>query len=56
MPGSVLQLGEAEIEILYVGKEKYKENGRPYIISREGRFGRVRKGGKVEVGDSVERL
>jgi MOSC domain-containing protein YiiM len=52
--GCRLKLGEAEIEILYIGKEKFKETGRPYIISREGRFGRVHRGGTVRVGDLVE--
>ncbi len=56
VPGVVLQLGEAIVEILYVGKEEWKEHGRPYIVSREGRFGRVVKGGKVRVGDPVELL
>lgn len=56
IPGVVLRLGQAEVEILYVGKEAWKEHGRPYIISREGRFGRVVKGGRVRVGDSVEIL
>lgn len=52
--GCLLKLGEAEIEILYIGKEEFKENGRPYIVSREGRFGRVLRGGTVRVGDPVE--
>ncbi|OLN25994.1 MOSC domain-containing protein [Desulfosporosinus metallidurans] len=52
--GCLLNLGEAEIEILYIGKEEFKEKGRPYIVSREGRFGRVRLGGTVRVGDPVE--
>lgn len=38
----------------YIGKEEFKEQGRPYIVSREGRFGRVRSGGTVRVGDPVE--
>jgi MOSC domain-containing protein YiiM len=50
--GTVIKLGEAVIKILQVGKE-YKEFGRPYIVSREGRFGRVINGGKVRVGDPV---
>ncbi|MDI6879342.1 MAG: MOSC domain-containing protein [Desulfitobacteriaceae bacterium] len=53
-PGCILKLGEAEVEILYVGKDELKEHGRPYIISREGRFGIVHKSGRVKVGDSVE--
>lgn len=50
--GTVLRLGEAEIKIYQIGKE-HKEYGRPYIVSREGRFGKVIKGGKVKVGDPV---
>ncbi|AHF11182.1 hypothetical protein DEHRE_00150 [Dehalobacter restrictus DSM 9455] len=41
---------------MYVGKEQYKEHGRPYIVSSEGRFGRVVKEGRIWVGDSVELL
>lgn len=52
--GSLVRVGEAIIKILHIGKEEYKEHGRPYIISREGRFGIVIKGGKINVGDSVE--
>lgn len=50
--GAVVRLGEVEIKIHMVGKE-HKEHGRPYIVSREGRFGRVIKGGKVKVGDQA---
>jgi MOSC domain-containing protein YiiM len=45
--------GMAQIRIVHIGKEKYKENGRPYIVSREGRFGVVVCGGTVKVGDPV---
>ena len=51
--GKKLRLGEAEIMICCVGKEKHEEEGRPYIVSREGRFGRVTKSGSVRVGDPV---
>jgi MOSC domain-containing protein YiiM len=54
--GSLLKIGEAEIEILYIGKDEFKEKGRPYIVSREGRFGKVVKGGKVRKGDPVHRI
>lgn len=54
MEGSTIRVGEAVIKIMHVGKEKFKENGRPYIVSREGRFGRALKGGKVQTGDSVK--
>lgn len=53
--GSIVRIGEAEIQIMQVGKE-HKEHGRPYIVSREGRFGRVLKGGKVQTGDEVVRI
>lgn len=52
--GSLVRVGEAKIKILHIGKEEYKEHGRPYIVSREGRFGIVIKGGKINIGDSVE--
>lgn len=52
--GSLVRVGEAIIKILHIGKEEYKEHGRPYIVSREGRFGIVIKGGKINIGDSVE--
>lgn len=51
--GSILKIGEAEIEIVYIGKDVFKEEGRPYIVSREGRFGKVVKGGKVKIDDVV---
>ncbi|BAF58761.1 MAG: MOSC domain-containing protein [Pelotomaculum sp.] len=51
--GRTVELGEARVKILHVGKEEFKEHGRPYIVSREGRFGRVVKGGKVKTGDEV---
>lgn len=51
--GCLVQIGNAIIEILHIGKEEFKEHGRPYIVSREGRFGRVIKGGEVVVGDHV---
>jgi len=53
-PGTIVRLGEAEVVVRYVGKEEFKEHGRPYIVSRQGRFGRVLKSGKVKVGDTVE--
>lgn len=54
--GRLLKLGEAEVEIKHIGKEEFKDQGRPYIVSREGRFCRVVKGGKVQVGDKVSLL
>ena len=51
--GNFVSLGDAVIKILHIGKEQYKNHGRPYIVSREGRFGQVVKGGPVRVGDEV---
>jgi MOSC domain-containing protein YiiM len=51
--GGRLRIGEAEVLIRHIGKEKPKATGRPYIVSREGRFGTVVKSGKVAAGDSV---
>ncbi len=51
---SLIRIGEVIIKILYIGKDEYKEYGRPYIVSREGRFGIVVKGGRINIGDHVE--
>ena len=51
--GAVVRIGDAEIKILHIGKEEFKENGRPYIVSREGRFGKVIKGGKIKISDEI---
>lgn len=51
--GIKLKIGEAEIEIKSIGKEVFKEHDRHYIVSREGRFGKVIKSGLVRVGDKV---
>ena len=51
--GVKLKIGEAEIEVKSIGKETFKEHDRHYIVSREGRFGRVIKSGLVRVGDEV---
>ncbi len=55
-PGTILEIGGAQIEILEIGKLSFEppESGRPYIVSREGRFGRVLKGGRVKSGDLVK--
>jgi len=52
--GKILKIGEAEVKIMHIGKEKFKEESRPYIVSREGRFGIVLKSGKVKIGDQIE--
>ncbi|MFZ7103926.1 MAG: MOSC domain-containing protein [Peptococcaceae bacterium] len=51
--GKIIKIGEAEVKISSIGKEEFKEAGRPYIVSREGRFGRVIKGGTVKNGDEI---
>ncbi len=52
--GRTVKIGAtAQIKIIHIGKDKFKENGRPYIVSREGRFGVVVSGGAVKVGDTV---
>jgi len=51
--GRRLRIGEAEVVICYIGKETPKDAGKPYIVSREGRFGKVVKSGKVAMGDAV---
>jgi MOSC domain-containing protein YiiM len=51
--GRRLQIGEAEVLIRHIGKERPKPEGRPYIVSREGRFGTVTKSGTVKKGDLV---
>jgi MOSC domain-containing protein YiiM len=51
--GRHLKIGEAEVVICHIGKEMPKEAGKPYIVSREGRFGKVVKGGKVAIGAAV---
>ncbi len=57
-PGTILSVGSADIKILKIGKVSFEppESGRPYIVSREGRFGRVLKGGIVKPGDRVKVL
>lgn len=52
--GRRLRLGEAEVEIVQIGKGKLEQKGRPWIVSREGRFAAVLKDGTVKVGDPVE--
>jgi MOSC domain-containing protein YiiM len=54
--GRRVRIGDAEVVIRHIGKEKPKDTGRPYIISREGRFGQVVKSGKVAVGNAVALL
>ncbi|GAA0181509.1 MOSC domain-containing protein [Clostridium sediminicola] len=52
--GTKLRIGDAEFQIFHIGKDKFKEHDRHYIISREGRFGKVLKSGTISVGDKVE--
>ena len=52
--GTTVKIGEAEIKIYHIGKEEFKEHNRHYIVSREGRFGKVVKSGIVKVGDLIK--
>lgn len=54
--GTRLKVGEAEVEIVQIGKGKLEPKGRPWIVSREGRFAKVVKAGRVRVGDPVRVL
>jgi MOSC domain-containing protein YiiM len=54
--GRRLRIGEAEVLIRHIGKDRFKNTGRPYIVSREGRFGTVAKSGRVAAGDVVTLL
>lgn len=51
--GIKLKIGESQVKIMCIGKEIFKEHDRHYIVSREGRFGKVIKSGLVRVGDEV---
>ena len=51
--GRHLMIGAAEVEIRHIGKETPKDAGKPYIVSRQGRFGTVVKSGTVAVGDAI---
>ncbi len=54
--GKRIKVGDVVLEIKAIGKFPRKEEGRAYIVSREGRFCRVLKGGEVKIGDKVEVL
>jgi len=56
LPGKRLRIGEAELEIFEIGKEEFVEEGKPYAVSRWGRFCSVIKGGVVNLYDDVEVL
>jgi MOSC domain-containing protein YiiM len=51
--GCKLRIGEAEVLICHIGKETPKDAGKPYIVSRQGRFGKVVKSGRIAIGDAV---
>lgn len=51
--GNFVAIGKSYCKIIHIGKDDYKEHGRPYIVSREGRFSRVIKDGTVKLGDEV---
>lgn len=51
--GTKLRIGDAEFEIFHIGKEVFKEHDRHYIVSREGRFGKVIKSGSISIDDEI---
>ena len=51
--GTILKIGDSVVEIMHIGKDVFHDEGRPFIVSREGRFGNVLKDGWVKVGDRV---
>lgn len=54
IPGNLLRLGShAIVRICHIGKNDKKDHGRPYIVSREGRFGIVVQGGMIHQNDAV---
>ncbi len=53
LPGKILEVGNVAIEILEIGKEKFVDEGRPYAVSRWGRFCRVIKGGEIRLYDEI---
>ncbi|NLA11744.1 MAG: MOSC domain-containing protein [Firmicutes bacterium] len=56
--GALLRAGEAVIQITGIGKDAAEGHSYSYegfgLLAKRGLFGRVVKGGRVEVGDSVE--
>lgn len=56
-PNALLKIGSQVIlRIETLGKEKHVEEGRSYIISREGRFCTVLHCGEINVGDKIEKM
>ncbi len=51
--GNILRVGDSVVEIIHIGKDVFHDEGRPFVVSREGRFGDVLKDGWVRVGDKV---
>lgn len=43
----------AAVEVTEIGKEAYEDEGRKFLLSRYGIFGRVLKGGQVGIGERV---
>lgn len=52
--GCILKIGKVQIKICSIGKEPLREEGRSYIVSREGRFGIALQGGTIEVNNTIE--
>ena len=58
-PGDTLAVGEVTLEITKLGKECHQRCRIYYqagdcVMPREGIFARVVKGGRIEVGDTME--
>jgi len=56
LPGKKLEIGGVLLEVMEIGKQEYVNSGKPYVVSRWGRFCKVLKGGVVKPGDSVRLL
>ncbi len=55
--GSTLQVGEAELEVIQIGKDPSQSHTYHYqgysILPKEGIFCRVVKSGEIKIGDSI---
>ncbi len=55
--GSILQVGEAELEVIQIGKDPSQSHTYHYqgysILPKEGIFCRVVKSGEIKIGDSI---
>ncbi len=58
--GSILRVGEAEIEVIQIGKDPSQAHTYNYqgysILPKEGIFCRVIKSGEVKIGDVIKMI